>query len=69
MKITYNILGYHSSYYLCSYCKKTILSKDDKYCTKNVIYTKDITIIPSFDDVKNSFLQFFGKPYYKIKLE
>jgi hypothetical protein len=56
MKITYNILGYHSSYYLCSYCKKTILSKDDKYCTKNVIYTKDITIIPSFDVVKNSFL-------------
>lgn len=65
MKITYTRIGSHSSSYLCSYCNKIILSKDDIDCHKNVIYKKHITIIPSFNELTNCLLQTFGTNYYK----
>ena len=65
MKIKTMKLGYHSQNYLCLYCREKISNQDSKYCIRNVISTKYYTIIPSFEDIKNSFFKFFDKPYYK----
>ena len=65
MKIKCMKLGYHSSNYLCVYCKRIVSKEESKYCLNNVISIKYYTIIPSFEDMKNTFLNFFDKPYYK----
>jgi hypothetical protein len=64
MKIKCMTLGSHSSNYVCSYCNKNVSSQDNKYCAKNIISTTYYTIIPSYEDIKKSFLNFFDQPYY-----
>jgi hypothetical protein len=65
MKIKCMKLGHHSSNNFCLYCKKNVLLKDSRYCSKNIVSTTEYTIIPTYNDIKNSLFNVFYPRYYK----
>ena len=65
MRIKCTTLGYHSSKYFCTYCNKSVSLEEDNICENNIISTKYYTILPSFEDIKNTFLNFLGQSEHK----